>query len=69
MYSFSDNSCPNEYIYQNLEQLRYMLAKAYVPYQIYRMGYPLDKALMEGTLFPELVKPWPPYYYEETVKD
>jgi len=53
---------------QNLEMLRYMLAKAYVPYQMYNMKYPLDKALMAGTLFPELVKPWPPYYYEDVVK-
>jgi len=52
----------------DLEALRYMLAKAYVPYQMYTMKYPLDKALMVGTLFPELVKPWPPYYYEEVVK-
>ncbi len=49
----------------NLEALRYMLAKAYVPYQMYNTKYPLEKALMVGTLFPELVKPWPPYYYEE----
>lgn len=52
----------------NLEALRYMLAKAYVPCQMYNMKYPLDKALMVGTLFPELVKPWPPYHYEEVVK-
>ncbi|WZL71895.1 spore coat associated protein CotJA [Clostridiaceae bacterium 35-E11] len=59
----------NPYLQTDLEQLRYMLAKAYVPYQMYYHKYPLDKALMIGTLFPELVKPWPPYYYEEVVKD
>lgn len=59
-----DNGC----VKPDLEALRYMLSKAYIPYQMYNMKYPLDKALMAGTLFPELVKPWPPYYYEEVVK-
>ena len=58
----------NGYTQENLEQLRYMLAQAYVPYQRYMFKYPLDQALMVGTLFPELVKPWPPYYYEEVAQ-
>ncbi|MBB6217694.1 hypothetical protein HNQ80_003817 [Anaerosolibacter carboniphilus] len=51
-----------------IEQLRYMLARAYVPYQMYMLKYPLPMALQVGTLFPELVKPWPPYYYDEDYK-
>lgn len=64
----------HEYSYEHhpvspeVKQLRYVLAKAYVPYQVYMMRYPLPMALKIGTLFPELVKPWPPYYYEEVVK-
>jgi len=58
----------NGFTQENLEQLRYMMAKAYVPYQIYSLKYSLEQALMVGTLFPELVKPWPAFYYEEVVK-
>lgn len=58
----------NPYMGMDLEQLRYILAKAYVPYQVYFNKYSLDQALMEGTLFPELVKPWPPYYDEKVIR-
>ncbi|MFZ5967899.1 MAG: spore coat associated protein CotJA [Bacillota bacterium] len=41
-----------------MAQPGYMLAKAYVPYQIYFMKLPLDEALKEGTIFPELIRPY-----------
>ncbi len=33
------------------------LAHAYVPFQAYTETYPLDEALMKGTLFPALFQP------------
>ncbi|MBM7614459.1 spore coat associated protein CotJA [Alkaliphilus hydrothermalis] len=35
-------------------------ANAYVPYQYYCQSFPLPEALMKGTLFPELYKPYMP---------
>ena len=35
-----------------------MLARAYVPYQIYRTSYDLKEALKKGTLYPELYQPF-----------
>ncbi len=69
IYDDCNHPGQSPYPYGNLEQLRDMLARAYVLYQVYCMRYPLNKALEKGTLFPELEKPWPPYYYEETVRN
>lgn len=52
---------------EEIEKLRVILARAYVPYQCYFVKYPLPVALEVGTLFPELVKPWPPFYYDPVV--
>jgi len=35
-----------------------LLAMAYMPMQTYRAGYCPDEALCQGTLFPELVRPY-----------
>ncbi len=35
-----------------------LLAHAYVPYQTFMTVYPLNEALMKGTLFPELYFPY-----------
>ncbi|MDK2934841.1 MAG: hypothetical protein PWP27_2651, partial [Clostridiales bacterium] len=35
-----------------------MLARAYVPYQVYQMSYDLKEALDKGTLYPELYQPY-----------
>jgi len=34
------------------------LARAYVPYQPYVRLYPLQEALMKGTIFPNLYQPY-----------
>lgn len=39
------------------------LAQAYVPFQIYRDAFCPEQALKNGTLFPELYKP---YVYEHS---
>lgn len=44
--------CPNTSI-GPLEQ-QYPVAMAYVPWQQWQTTYPLDQALMQGTIFPEL---------------
>lgn len=38
-----------------------MYAHAYVPYQSYTTVYPLEEALEQGTLFPELTNLYDPY--------
>jgi len=35
-----------------------LLAMAYMPWQSYQAGYCPEEALHEGTLFPELVRPY-----------
>lgn len=35
-----------------------LLATAYIPAQVYRAGFCPNEALSQGTLFPELVRPW-----------
>ncbi|WP_198543719.1 spore coat associated protein CotJA [Petroclostridium xylanilyticum] len=35
-----------------------MLARAYVPYQVYHASYDLKEALDKGTLYPELDQPY-----------
>ncbi|HHU49924.1 MAG: spore coat associated protein CotJA [Caldicoprobacterales bacterium] len=35
-----------------------VLARAYVPPQTYTRAFPPEEALREGTLFPELVRPY-----------
>ena len=35
-----------------------LLAMAYMPIQTYKAGYCPDEALCQGTLFPELVRPY-----------
>lgn len=41
-----------------MEKECFQLATAYVPYQQLGKLYPLDEALMKGTLFPELYRPY-----------
>jgi len=41
------------------------LANAYVPYQCYTYAFPIEEALMKGTLFPDLYQP----YIEERRED
>jgi len=43
------------------------LAEAYVPYQRYMTSFPPMEALRQGTMFPELAKPYEKrsYYKEE----
>lgn len=43
-----------------MEFLNMRLARAYVPFQVFSDAYPLDVALMRGTLFPELYDPYVP---------
>lgn len=43
-----------------MEFLNMRLARAYVPFQVFSEAYPLDVALMRGTLFPELYDPYVP---------
>ena len=59
-----DAICEDEALNVEIEKLRVILSRAYVPYQCYFIRYPLPVALEQGTLFPELVKPWPPFYYD-----
>ena len=35
-----------------------MLARAYVPYQVYQQSFNLCEAMEKGTLFPELYQPY-----------
>ena len=35
-----------------------ILARAYVPYQVYQMSFNLNEALEKGTLYPELYQPY-----------
>ena len=37
----------------------FRLARAYVPFQIFEKIYEPQKALMKGTIFPELYDPYP----------
>lgn len=49
------------YYYQNIQGYdtgQKGLAEAYIPMQKYVTAYPPEQALMRGTLFPELDKPY-----------
>ncbi len=35
-----------------------MLARAYVPYQVYQTHYDLNEAMKKGTLYPDLYQPY-----------
>ncbi|MEW9121817.1 MAG: spore coat associated protein CotJA [Thermotaleaceae bacterium] len=64
-----DPICETPDLNAEIGKLRIILARAYVPYQCYFTKYPLSEALQCGTLFPELVKPWPPFFYEGVIRD
>lgn len=55
-YSEPDNKYHNSGKQDNLAELP--LAMAYVPWQIWGKRFEIDKALNNGTLFPELYKPF-----------
>ncbi|MGN0140646.1 MAG: spore coat associated protein CotJA [Roseburia sp.] len=43
---------------ENVGEMNFALAMAYVPWQYYKETYDPDKALEIGTIFPELNKPF-----------
>ncbi len=51
-------NCCDEYEVMPMEDQCFELATAYVPYQQLDKLYPLCEALMKGTLFPELYRPY-----------
>lgn len=61
MYGYSGET---EGLVSNEYSIPYMgpqfkLARAYIPYQVFGKAYEPMKALMRGTIFPELYEPYP----------
>lgn len=50
----------------NLMGQQFELARAYVPIQIYTRQYRPEVALMRGTIFPELYRPYRPRRMERS---
>ncbi|MCI9595536.1 MAG: spore coat associated protein CotJA [Lachnospiraceae bacterium] len=52
MNYFASNACPS--MNTGMFEQQFPVGMGYIPWQIWRQTYPLDKALNQGTIFPEL---------------
>lgn len=52
MNYFAPNTCPSMNI--GMFEQQFPVGMGYIPWQIWRQTYPLDKALNQGTIFPDL---------------